>query len=82
MVYLLCALTSIASAVLLLRAARATKVHLLYWSSLCFFGMAANNVLLFVDVAVGPEHDWSLAPLIVAASSIMLLNIGMIWDAT
>jgi hypothetical protein len=49
-VYALCALTSMACAVLLLRAYLAEKVRLLLWTALCFCGLAFNNVALFFDV--------------------------------
>lgn len=49
-VYALCALTSMACAVLLLRAYAAEKVRLLLWTALCFCGLAVNNVALFFDV--------------------------------
>ena len=45
-VYALCALTSLACAVLLLRAYRRSWARLLFWSGLCFVGLALNNVLL------------------------------------
>ena len=46
LVYVLCALTSIACAVLLLRGYFRTRVRLLLWSGLCFVGLALNNALL------------------------------------
>ena len=49
-VFALCALTSMACAVLLLRAYAAEKVRLLLWTALCFCGLAVNNVALFFDV--------------------------------
>lgn len=49
-VYALCALTSMACAMLLLRAYAAEKVRLLLWTALCFCGLAVNNVALFFDV--------------------------------
>jgi hypothetical protein len=49
-VYALCALTSMACAMLLLRAYVAERVRLLLWTALCFCGLAVNNVLMFFDV--------------------------------
>jgi len=43
---------------LLARAYRASRVRLLFWSMLCFAGLTAVNVLLFVDLvtlANGPD---------------------------
>ena len=46
LVYVLCALTSLACAILLLRGYFRTRVRLLLWSGLCFAGLALNNALL------------------------------------
>lgn len=81
-VYLLCAATSLTSAWLLWRAARKGGVRLLYWSSLCFLGMAINNLLLYADLIVGPSWDLSMAPNIANLVSLILLCYGLIWDAT
>ncbi len=51
-VYILCAATSILCAVLLFRSYRASRAKLLFWSSLCFVGLALNNVLLILDLYV------------------------------
>jgi hypothetical protein len=56
----LCALTSIACAVLLLRAYRASPAPLLLWSGLGFIGFTVNNVLLFVDLVLVPSIDLSI----------------------
>lgn len=53
-VYLLCALTSLACAVLLLRSYRRSRMKLILWTSLGFVGLAVNNVLLFVDLVIVP----------------------------
>ena len=54
-VYILCALTSLACAILLWRANRASPGKLLFYGALCFLGLAMNNVLLFVDLVVIPD---------------------------
>jgi len=79
-IYLLCAATSFGCAVLLWRGARTSKVRMLFWSSLCFFGLAIDNFLLYVDVVAIPNIDLSHAPKIAGVISIMLLNFGLIWD--
>jgi Family of unknown function (DUF5985) len=79
LVYILCAITSLASAVLLMRGAINTKVALLFWSSLCFVAMAANNSLLYVNYIVFPEIDLLLAARLATVIGIVLLNIGLIW---
>jgi uncharacterized protein DUF5985 len=80
-VYILCAATSLACALLLLRGYRQSGVRLLFWSSLCFFGMAAENVFLFVDVIVFPSIDLSLYRRLIALAATSLLVYGLVWDS-
>ena len=82
LVYILCALTSLISALLLLRGALTRKGGLLFWSSLCFFAMAVQNVLLYVNYVILPEIDLLIAARLVALAGIVLLNIGLIWHST
>ncbi|HVZ88671.1 MAG TPA: DUF5985 family protein [Polyangia bacterium] len=79
-VYILCALTSIACAVLLLRAYRLQRARLLFWSSLCFIGLALNNVLLFVDLVVVPTIDLQPARNAAALLAVVVMLFGLIWD--
>jgi hypothetical protein len=79
-VYLLCILTSLGCAVLLVRGWLATRVRLLLWSALCFIGLALNNILLFVDVRVLPETDLSVVRTLPALAGILLLLYGLIWE--
>ncbi len=79
-VYALCALTSIACAVLLFRGYYRSRVRLLLWSGLCFAGLALNNVLLFIDVRVLPQTDLSLIRSIPALAGLIVLIFGMIWE--
>jgi hypothetical protein len=80
-VYALCAITSILCAVLLGRAYRASRARLLLWSSLSFAGLALNNLLLFLDLVMLPTVDLALYRGFVAAASVMVLLLGLIWDA-
>jgi hydrogenase/urease accessory protein HupE len=80
-VYALCALTSGLCAVLLWRAYRASRARLLLWSSLSFIGLACNNLLLFVDLVVVPSVDLALYRSLMAAVSVMVLLLGLIWDS-
>jgi hypothetical protein len=82
LVYILCAATSMASAVLLWRAARGSAGRLLMWSSLCFVGMAVNNVFLFLDVVTPPTYLFDIPANSAALLSVVLLLVGLIWDAT
>ncbi len=79
-VYALCALTSIACAVLLLRGYFRSRVRLLLWSGLCFAGLALNNVVLFIDLRVLPETDLSLVRTLPAVAGVMILVYGLVWE--
>ena len=80
-VYLLCALTSIACSVLLLRGFAASRVRLLLWGGLCFAGLAVNNALVFVDLVLVPQVDLSLARNAAALVAMAVLVYGLVWDA-
>ena len=79
-VYLLCAATSLACAVLLLRGYRQNGVRLLLWSGLCFIGLALNNALLFIDLELLPERDLFTVRTIPALAGLLLLLYGLIWE--
>lgn len=80
LVYLLCALTSLTCASLLLRSYFANRTPLLFWSSLCFVGLAANNTLLFVDLVIVPTIDLSFYRSLCALIAVLVLVFGLIWD--
>lgn len=79
-VYVLCALTSLACAVLLWRGYGQSRARLLLWSSLCFAGFFLNNVMLIVDVRWSGV-DLSLWRSFPALVGIALLIYGLVWDA-
>lgn len=79
-VYLLAAVTSFACALMLYRGYRRSRTRFLLWSSLCFIGLTLNNIILFVDLAMVPELDFSLWRSGVALLSFSLLLYGLIWD--
>jgi Family of unknown function (DUF5985) len=79
-VYILCAATSSLCAGLLFRGYRNSGARLLFWSALCFAGLALNNVMLIVDVQVLPAIDlstWRMLPALIGAA---LLLYGLIWE--
>lgn len=80
-VYILCAVTSLACAALLLRGYWRTTTRLLLWSGLCFAGLALNNVVLVIDLIVVPDSDLSTWRLVPAAAGLVLLVYGLVWDA-
>lgn len=81
-VYVLCALTSLTCAILLLRAYQARAVRLLLWSGLAFVGFALSNVMLVVDrVIIGPEVDLGIWRSLPVLAGLAVLIYGMVWDA-
>lgn len=87
-VYILCALTSIACAVMLIRGYLRNRARFLLWSSLCFTCLAVNNLLLFVDRVVFPERELDFLTIeyatwrtIAAITGLGVLLFGLIWDA-
>jgi hypothetical protein len=81
LVYILCAATSIVCAVLLFRGYRENRTRLLFWSSLCFAGLALNNVVLFLDLVVVSSVDMSLLRSLIALISMLLLLFGLVFDS-
>lgn len=79
-VYILCALTSIACAGLLLMAYGRTRARLLLWSLLCFAWLAVNNVLLVLDLAVIHGVDLSTVRISTALVGLLVLLFGLIYD--
>ena len=59
-VYTLCALTSFACALLLVRGYIRSKTPLLFWSAVSFTAFAINNLLLFLDFVIFPNADLTL----------------------
>jgi hypothetical protein len=82
LVYILCALTSLGSAVLLWRAVGKPGNGLLFWSGVCFLGMAINNVLMYIDSVLFPTFYMYELPNIVALVSIIILSLALIWHST
>ena len=81
-VYVLCALTSIVCAVLLLRGYRATRTRLLFWASLCFVFLAINNVILYLDlVLLPPEYDLFWYRNSAAVAGMLMLIFGLTWES-
>lgn len=79
-VYLLCFLASSACAVLLGRSYARARARLLMWSSLCFALLAANNLLLLIDLALLPHLDLRIGRLVFALAAVSVLLFGFVWD--
>lgn len=80
-VYVLCAATSLACAVLLWRGYRQSGVRLLFWSSLCFAGLALENVFLILDLVIFPDVPLSLTRRLIGLASLALLLYGLVWES-
>ena len=81
-VYILGTLVALACAMLLMRGYVRGRQRLLLWSSLCFFGLAASNFLVFVDLIMLPTQiDLYPLRLATAAVAMLLLLYGLIWEA-
>jgi uncharacterized membrane protein len=77
-VYSLCTLTALGCAFLLFRRHRAYRSSLLFWSSLCFLGLAINNVMLLIDLYAFPNIDLFVARTAVALVAMLMLLYGLI----
>jgi hypothetical protein len=80
LIYLLCALTALLCAILLLRAYARSRYRLLLWSGLCFAGLTVNNIILVLDKVVLPDVDLSLARSMVALLAMVVLIYGLVFD--
>jgi len=81
LIYVLCALTSLACTWLLLRGYARTRARLLLWSGLCFAFLTLNNIVLYIDVEVVPSVDLSVVRAIPVVIALALLLYGLIWEA-
>jgi hydrogenase/urease accessory protein HupE len=81
-IYILCALTSLFCAFLLGRSYWRNRTRLLMWSTLCFVGLAINNVLLVIDLVLVPDVNLALVRSGVALVALLLLLFGLIWEET
>jgi hypothetical protein len=65
---------------MLILAYRSSRSRLLLWSSLCFVALAANNVLLLVDLVIVPTIDLSMLRTGIAVAGLSTLVFGLVWD--
>jgi hypothetical protein len=72
LVYLLCAITCGACAVILLRGYALRRSRLLYWCGLAFTAFGIGNILLCVDRLLIPQVD-----LMLLRNLVTLLGIGL-----
>lgn len=79
-VYLLCFAASSACAFLLARSYARTHARLLLWSALCFVLLAANNLLVAIDLLVLPDVALGTVRLALSAAAVSVLLFGFVWD--
>jgi hypothetical protein len=80
-VYVLGTLVTLLCMFLLLRGYARTRHRLLLWSGLCFAGLTLANALLFVDLVLFAELNLHVLRLTVAASAMLVLVYGLIWES-
>lgn len=80
LVYILCLLTSAGCAWLLGRSYLRSRTRLLLWSSVCFLLLAANNLLLVLDLLVFADVNLRIGRLFCSLAAVSVLLFGFIWD--
>jgi hypothetical protein len=80
LIYGLCTVLSLAIAVMLWRQQRRVPTRLIYWTALCFSGLALSNLLLVVDKVVFPELDLRVLRHSVSLLSIGVLLFGLVYE--
>lgn len=80
-IYLLCALASLACAGLLLRGYWRSRERMLLWISAGFVCFALSNSVLFVDLVLLPEIDLLLPRNLFMLAGVLLMLYGLILDS-
>lgn len=79
-VYILCAATALACGTLLWRGFQRRHVRLLLWCALFFFAMSLENIILFIDLVLIPQTDFTLIRRSTALVGVLVLLYGLVWD--
>ena len=79
-IYGLCTILSSAIAVMLWRQHRRMPTRMVYWTALCFSGLALSNLLLVIDKLVIPELDMRVLRHSLSLASIALLLYGLVYE--
>jgi hypothetical protein len=79
-IYLLCAAASLVVALMLLRQYLKSRTRLLLWSLVCFTGLAANNVLVYIDLVVYTGVDLSVYRSAAGAAAMAAMLYGLVWE--
>lgn len=81
LVYTLCFVTSAVCATLLVRNYGRTRSRLLLWSAVCFVLLAANNLIVIVDMLVLPQSDFRPFRLVLSLAAVSVLLFGFVWSS-
>jgi len=79
-VYILCMLTTLGCSWLLLARFRRTRTRLLLWCGVCFLALSLENVMLFVDLVLVPDTDFSAIRRSIPLVGVAVLLYGLIFD--
>lgn len=80
LIYGLCTVLSLFIAVMLWRQQRRLPTRMIYWTAMCFTGLALSNLLLVLDKLVFPELDLRVLRHSVSLLSISLLLLGLVYE--
>ena len=79
-VYILCSVAALACAGLLARAWWKKPSRLLLWSSVCFAALAANSIVVVIDLMVLHQYDLRPLRLIIAAAGLVFLLFALMTE--
>jgi hypothetical protein len=80
-VYALCGLTASGCAVLLVRSYLRSRARLLLWASVCFIGLALNNIVLFIDKVIVTDQSLAGWRTIPQVTGLAVFALGLVWEA-
>lgn len=80
-VYLLCLVSSVTCALLLVRHYLRLRTPLLLWSGTCFLFLALNNLIVVLDLLILPGIDLSIVRNATSLIGISALLFGFVWEA-
>ena len=80
LIYGLCTILSMAVAVMLWRQHRRMPTRMIYWTALCFTGLALSNLVLVLDKLVFPGLDLRVLRHSISLLSIGLLLFGLVYE--
>ena len=79
--YVLNTVVCLICTIFLVRAWTASRSRLLLLSAICFLMLTLNNVIIFVDVLVGPDVDLGILRAASALAGFSVLLFGLIWES-